>query len=332
MATIGVVGTTGWGTTLAIITAREGHTVRLLARSEQEAARLRLANENSKYLPGASFHPAMRVTHDTSEALEKADLTILAVPSNTLRQNVKNVAEYIDRASVIVSAVKGLEIETGSRMSEVIRQELDGFASTPICALSGPNLAREIIRGKLSSTVVASPDEEAAKKAQSILNSSVFRVYTNTDIIGVELGGALKNIIAIGAGICDGLQMGDNVKAAFMTRGLVEIARLGVAAGARQMTMAGLAGMGDLIATCSSNLSRNHQVGVLLSRGKTLDEIRSEMHNVAEGVNTTAATRAMAAEGDVEMPITDVTYRVLFEGMSVDRAVAELMGRAPTPE
>ena len=332
MATIGVVGTTGWGTTLAIITAREGHTVRLLARSEQEAARLRLANENSKYLPGASFHPAMRVTHDPTEALDKADLTILAVPSNTLRQNVKNVAEYIDRASVIVSAVKGLEIETGSRMSEVIRQELDGFASTPICALSGPNLAREIIRGKLSSTVVASPDEEAAKKAQSILNSSVFRVYTNTDIIGVELGGALKNIIAIGAGICDGLQMGDNVKAAFMTRGLVEIARLGVAAGARQMTMAGLAGMGDLIATCSSNLSRNHQVGVLLSRGKTLDEIRSEMHNVAEGVNTTAAARAMAAEGDVEMPITDVTYRVLFEGMSVDRAVAELMGRAPTPE
>ena len=196
----------------------------------------------------------------------------------------------------------------------------------------GPNLAREIIRGKLSSTVVASSDEGAAKKAQSILNSSVFRVYTNTDIIGVELGGTLKNIIAIGAGICDGLQMGDNVKAAFMTRGLVEIARLGVAAGAKQMTMAGLAGMGDLIATCSSDLSRNHQVGVLLSRGKTLDEIRSEMHNVAEGINTTAAARAMSAELGVEMPITEVTYRVLFEGMSVDKAVAELMGRAPTPE
>ena len=332
MATIGVVGTTGWGTTLAIITAREGHTVRLLARSEDEAARLRLANENSRYLPGASFHPAMRVTHDPAEALGGADLTVLAVPSNTLRQNVKEVGEFIDNETVIVSAVKGLEIETGSRMSEVIRQELDGSASTPICALSGPNLAREIIRGKLSSTVVASPDEEAAKKAQSLLNSSVFRVYTNTDIIGVELGGALKNIIAIGAGICDGLQMGDNVKAAFMTRGLVEIARLGVAAGARQMTMAGLAGMGDLIATCSSDLSRNHQVGMLLSRGKTLAEIRSEMHNVAEGINTTAAARAMATELEVEMPITEVTYRVLFEGMSVDRAVAELMGRAPAPE
>lgn len=332
MATIGVVGTTGWGTTLAIITAREGHTVRLLARSSGEAARLRLANENSQYLPGASFHPSMQVTHDPTEALRGVDLTILAVPSNTLRQNVKNVGEYIDNETVIVSAVKGLEIETGSRMSEVIRQELDGAAPTPICALSGPNLAREIIRGKLSSTVVASPDEDAAKKAQSILNSSVFRVYTNTDIVGVELGGALKNIIAIGAGICDGLQMGDNVKAAFMTRGLVEIARLGVAAGARQMTMAGLAGMGDLIATCSSDLSRNHQVGTLLSRGKTLTEIRSEMNNVAEGINTTAAARAMAAELGVEMPITDVTYRVLFEGMSVDRAVAELMGRAPTPE
>ena len=332
MATIGVVGTTGWGTTLAIITAREGHTVRLLARSDEEAARLRLANENSRYLPGASFHPAMRVTHDPTEALGGTDLTILAVPSNTLRQNVKNVAEYIDRDSVIVSAVKGLEIETGSRMSEVIRQELDGGAPVPICALSGPNLAREIIRGKLSSTVVASADEDAAKKAQAILNSSVFRVYTNTDIIGVELGGTLKNIIAIGAGICDGLQMGDNVKAAFMTRGLVEIARLGVAAGARQMTMAGLAGMGDLIATCSSDLSRNHHVGMLLSRGKSLAEIRAEMHNVAEGINTTAAARAMAAELGVEMPITEVTYRVLFEGMSIDRAVAELMGRAPAPE
>ena len=332
MATIGVVGTTGWGTTLAIITAREGHTVRLLARTSQEAGRLRLANENSRYLPGASFHPAMRVTHDPAEALDGADLTILAVPSNTLRQNMKNVGEYIDIETVVVSAVKGLEIETGNRMSEVIRQEIDGGSPIPVCALSGPNLAREIIRGKLSSTVVASPDEEAAMKAQSILNSSVFRVYTNTDIVGVELGGTLKNIIAIGAGICDGLQMGDNVKGAFMTRGLVEIARLAVAAGARQMTMAGLAGMGDLIATCSSDLSRNHQVGILLSRGKTLTEIRSEMHNVAEGINTTAAARAMAAELGVEMPITEVTYRILFEGMSVDRAVAELMGRAPTPE
>ena len=332
MATIGVVGTTGWGTTLAIITAREGHTVRLLTRTSQEAARLRLANENSRYLPGASFHPAMQVTHDPTEALGGADLTILAVPSDTLRQNVKDVGEYIDNETVIVSAVKGLEIETGSRMSEVIRQELDGAAPIPICALSGPNLAREIIRGKLSSTVVASPDEDAAKKAQSILNSFVFRVYTNTDMIGVELGGTLKNIIAIGAGICDGLQMGDNTKGAFITRGLVEIARLAVAAGARQMTLAGLAGMGDLIATCSSDLSRNHQVGILLSRGKSLAEIRSEMHNVAEGINTTAAARAMAAELGVEMPITEVTYSILFEGMSVDKAVAELMGRAPTPE
>ena len=167
MATIGVVGATGWGTTLAIITAREGHTVRLLARSSQETARLRLANENSQYLPGASFHPAMRVTHDPTEALGGADLTILAVPSNTLRQNVKNVGEYIDNETVIVSAVKGLEIETGSRMSEVIREEFGTAKHPPICALSGPNLAREIIRGKLSSTVVASPDEDAAMKAQS---------------------------------------------------------------------------------------------------------------------------------------------------------------------
>ncbi len=332
MATICVVGTTGWGTTLAIITAREGHTVRLLARSNEEAAQLRLANENSRFLPGAAFPPAMRITPDPTEALSGADLSILAVPSGTLRRNIRNVADCIDRDTVIMSAVKGLEIETGSRMSEVIRQELGGNAQIPICAMSGPNLAREIIRGQLSSTVVASPHEDAVMKAQAILNSSVFRVYTNTDIVGVELGGALKNIIAIGAGICDGLQMGDNVKAAFMTRGLAEITRFGVAAGARQMTFAGLAGMGDLITTCSSALSRNYQVGTLLSRDKTLAEIRAEMHNVAEGINTTAAARDMAKNLGVEMPITEVTYRVLFEGMTVDRAVAELMGRAPTPE
>lgn len=332
MATIGVVGTTGWGTTLAIISAREGHSVRLLARSAPEATRLRLANENSRLLPGASFPAAMSITSDPAEALGGADLVIMAVPSNTLRDNARNLREFIHADTVVVSAAKGLEIATGNRMSQVLRQELVSPASPPVCALSGPNLAREIVRGKLSSTVIASPDEAAAKTAQSILNSSVFRVYTNTDIVGVEFGGALKNIIAIGAGICDGLQMGDNIKAAFMTRGLAEIARLGVAAGARPMTLAGLAGMGDLVATCSSALSRNRYVGTLLSKGKTLDEVRSEMRNVAEGINTTAAARAIAKKLDVEMPITEVTYRVLFKGASVHRAVAELMGRTPTPE
>ena len=331
MAEICVVGATSWGTTLAIITAREGNRVRLLARSEDEAAVLRLDNENTRFLPGASFPRSMSVTPRADEALAEADLVIIAVPSIALRDNARRIRDFIG-GTVVVSASKGLETETGNRMSQVLQEEFSAIDQPPICALSGPNLAHEIIQGKLSSTVVASPDEDAARTAQTILNSSVLRVYTNADIAGVELGGALKNIIAIGAGICDGLQLGDNSKAAFMTRGLAEIARLGLAAGAQQMTLSGLAGMGDLIATCSSTLSRNHYVGTLLSQGKTLDEIVSGMHNVAEGVNTTVAARSLATTLGVEMPITEATYRILFKGMSVRRAAAELMGRTPIPE
>lgn len=332
MAEICVVGATSWGTTLAIITAREGNRVRLLARNEDEAAALRLDNENTRFLPGASFPQSMSVTPRADEALAEADLVIIAVPSVALRDNARRIRDFISGSSVVVSASKGLEAKTGNRMSQVLQEEFSAIDQPPICALSGPNLAHEIIQGKLSSTVVASQDEDAARTAQTILNSSVFRVYTNADIAGVELGGALKNIIAIGAGICDGLQLGDNSKAAFMTRGLAEIARLGLAAGGKQMTLSGLAGMGDLIATCSSTLSRNHYVGTLLSQGKTLDEIVSGMHNVAEGVNTTVAARSLAATMGVEMPITEATYRILFKGMSVHRAAAELMGRTPIPE
>jgi glycerol-3-phosphate dehydrogenase (NAD(P)+) len=332
MATIGVVGTATWGTTLAIISAREGHEVRILARSDEEAARLRLANENSRFLPGAPFPSTMSVTASAGEALGDSDLVIIAVPSSTLRNNARQIRDSIGAKAVVVSATKGLEIETGNRMSEVLQQELPPANRASICALSGPNLAREIIQGKLSSTVVASPNEDASKMAQSILNSSVFRVYTNTDIVGVELGGALKNIIAISAGICDGLQFGDNTKAAIMTRGLAEIARLGVAAGADLITLAGLAGMGDLIASCSSTLSRNHYVGTELGKGRTLDQIQAGMQNVAEGVNTTAAARRMAVKLRVEMPITEATYQVLFNQMSIREAASDLMDRAPTPE
>ena len=332
MATIGVVGATTWGTTLAIISAREGHDVRLLTRTDDEATQLRLANENSRFLPGAPFPSSMSATPSAEHALGNADVAIIAVPSITMRHNARQVRDYINASTVVVSATKGLEIGTGNRMSEVLQQELTAANHATICALSGPNLAREIIQGKLSSTVVASPNEDASKMAQSILNSSVFRVYTNTDIIGVELGGALKNIIAIGSGICDGLQLGDNTKAAFMTRGLAEIARLGAAAGAEPLTMSGLAGMGDLIATCKSTLSRNHYVGTELGKGRTLEQIRAGMQNVAEGVNTTAAARRMAASLGVEMPITEATHQVLFNGMSIHQATSDLMNRTPTPE
>ena len=332
MATVGVVGTTSWGTTLGIVLARAGVDVALWARTEAEASRIRQDGQNVRFVPGADFPPCLSVTASADEALGRAELVIIAVPSSTIRDNVAKVRNSLPASAVVVSATKGLEVGTGKRVSQVRAEELPASNGRGVCALSGPNLAKEIVQGKPSSTVVASSDAVAAQKAQDIINSPRFRVYTNDDIVGVELGGALKNIIALGAGICDGLCYGDNAKAAFMTRGLAEIARLGVAAGANPMTLAGLAGMGDLIATCSSPLSRNHYVGAQLAAGKRLAEIRKSMVNVAEGVDTTAAAITLAGRLGVEMPITRATYDVLFEDVPLDDAIANLLGRAPRPE
>ena len=332
MAKIGVAGTTSWGTTLAIITARLGLEVRLWARTGQEAEQLRADGENLRYLPGARLPPGVEVVSSADEAFGDAELVIIAVPSRTMRTNARAIRDSIHRSAVIVSATKGLELGSGKRMSEVLAEELPSHFHSRICSLSGPNLANEIIMGKPSVTVVASANGGAAEHAQSLITSSLFRVYTNADIIGVEFGGALKNIIAVGAGVCDGMKLGENAKAAFMTRGLAEIARLGVAAGAEPMTFAGIAGVGDLIATCSSPLSRNHQLGEELARGKSLSEIRAAMIHVAEGVDTTAAAVALAEKLSVEMPIARATYDVLFNGVAIDKAISGLLGRDPAPE
>ena len=326
---VGVIGTTSWGTTLAVIMARRGIDVRLLARTETEAGLLERARENRRFVPGAKFPESLTVTASAAEAVDGAGLAIIAVPSRSFRANLRAAAPAIGGATVVVSATKGLEVGTCLRMSEVLAEELPG---AQICSLSGPNLAREIIDGKPTSTVAASSAEDPARQVQDMLNSSTLRVYTNSDIVGVELGGALKNIIAIGAGICDGMTLGDNAKAAFLTRGLTEITRLGVAAGASPMTLAGLSGMGDLIATCSSTLSRNHYVGEQLAAGRSLTEIRSSMTNVAEGVDTTAAAMELARRLRVEMPITRATFDILFNDVAVDQAVSALLVRAPTPE
>ena len=331
MSVVTVVGATSWGTTLGIILARQGHDVRLLARTEDEALALETRRENARFVPGFPFPNSMRASAD-ADAFSGADLAILAVPSHTLRDNIRKVAAHIPADCIVVSAVKGLELNTGRRMSELLQDELPNGADWSICALSGPNLASEIVRGMPAPTVIASPDEEAALKAQAIINSSVFRVYTNDDIIGVEFCGALKNIIALGAGICDGLELGDNAKSGFMTRGLAEIARLGIAAGANPVTFAGLAGMGDLVATCSSVLSRNHYVGEQLAAGKSLSDIRRGMQNVAEGVYTTSAALELAHRLDVEMPIAQVTQDILSGAISAPDAVHHLMGRDPTSE
>ena len=332
MAKVGVVGTTSWGTTLAVLMAREGLDVALWARTEDEAATLHDQGENARFVPGVKFPEGLRVTASSDEAFGDADLVVLAVPSRTFRDNARRVSDSLADSAVVVSATKGLELDTGKRMSQILEEELPPALRSRVCSLSGPNLAHEIAQGKPSSTVIASREPDACRRAQELVTSHRFRVYTNEDIVGVELAGAFKNIIALGAGICDGLGYGDNAKAAFMTRGLAEIARLGEALGAHPPTFAGLAGMGDLVATCSSTLSRNHYVGEQLARGRTLQEIRSAMDNVAEGVDTTAAAVALADSVGIEMPIAQATYRVLFEDVPLDRAIAELMGRAPRPE
>ena len=332
MPKVGVVGTTSWGTTLGVITARQGVDVVIWARTQAEAENLESDRENARFLPGVPFPASLSVSASACEALSDADLVLVVVPSRTFRPNVQQVRSALPSDAVVVSATKGIEMGTGKRMSEILAEELPKPMQGGICALSGPNLSREIIGGKPASTVIASVDLDAARAAQRILNSSLFRVYTNRDIVGVEFGGALKNIIALAAGVCDGMNYGDNAKATIITRGLAEIGRLAEAAGANPFTLAGLAGMGDLIATCSSALSRNHYFGRRLALGETPEAIRASMDSVAEGVDTTQGAITVASRLGVEMPIAQAMHSVIFEGVPIERAVSTLLERAPRPE
>ncbi|MDA8217522.1 MAG: NAD(P)-dependent glycerol-3-phosphate dehydrogenase [Dehalococcoidales bacterium] len=324
---IAVVGTGSWGTTLAAVLARSGIETTLLARTAAVADELSAKRENRRFLPDVALPANLKVTHLPEVALPDQHVVMLVVPAQRMRENVLAIRPFLPSEGVIVSAAKGLEVQSGSRMSEVIREELGSAWGGRIAALSGPNLAREVARGLPTATVVAAADEHVARFVQTELQVPHLRVYTNSDLVGVELAGAMKNIIALGAGICDGLGFGDNAKAAFLTRGLVEIARLGITMGANPLTFSGLAGLGDLVATCASKLSRNRHVGEQLGRGRRWVDIQPEMTQVAEGVPTTAATRAIARANGVEMPITEKMFDVLFEGASPREAVGELMTR-----
>ena len=260
------------------------------------------------------------------EALDEVDAVILAVPSASMRENIARAAKYLTRSTIIISASKGLEVGSNKRMSEVIAEEINPQFRLNICVLSGPQLAREILDNHPAASVVAAEDKDTARKAQKLLTCNDFCVFTNTDVIGVELGGALKNILALGAGIADGLGYGDNAKAAFMTRGLTEITALGMALGANPLTFSGLAGLGDVITTCASPLSRNHYVGVELTKGRPLEEILKSMHQVAEGVNTTLAAYNLAQQLGLEMPITEKIYEVLYENAKPAKAARAIMG------
>ena len=327
-----VVGTTTWGTTLALQLCGNGVPSSLLARTDDEARRISREGENSRFLPGITLPHDLAITASPSEALSNAEVVIMAVPSQRFRQNLQWIRGSLGSNAIVVSAAKGLEMETGKPMSAVFTDEMPTGIVRRYCVLSGPNLAKEVLAGRPASTVVASNDLEAARTVQRMLMSSRFRVYTNDDVIGVELAGALKNIIAIGSGICDGLGYGDNAKSAFITRGLSEITRLGVEAGANPLTFAGLAGLGDVAATCFSRLSRNRYVGEQLAKGRTLTEILDSMENVAEGVQTTAAARKLAQKLGVEMPIVEATHQILFQDLELNEAVARLMGRPPRSE
>ncbi len=327
-----VLGATTWGTTLAMLLAGKGVPVTLLARTQEEARHLASTGEHRVVLHGIPFPPSLSVAAVDSYPLEDARAIAIAVPSASMRANLRRIEGRVSRGVLLVSASKGLEVGTGLRMSQVITEELGEAVCGRLCVLSGPNLASEVARGLPAVAVMASKNLAAAEDARDLFMAPTFRVYTNPDLIGVEMGGSLKNIIALGAGICDGLCYGDNAKAALVTRGLAEITRLGVAMGARPATFAGLAGLGDLVTTCASPLSRNHYLGEQLAKGRTLSDILASMVNVAEGVNTTRAAREMAQTMGIDMPITELMYRVLFQGMEPRRAVVELMLREAKSE
>jgi glycerol-3-phosphate dehydrogenase (NAD(P)+) len=326
MPKIAIIGTTTWGTTLGVVLANKGLEVGLWARTEEEASRLRKRGSDPRQLPGITLPPQLTVTSSLRRALSRAAAIIMAVPSQSMRQNIRLVKDYLKESMLIISAAKGLEMVTNKRMSQVIAEEIDPGIHRNICVLSGPNLYREILKGLPASSVIATENEATAKRAQKLLSSPNFSIYTNNDVIGVELGGALKNVIALGAGMVDGLGYGDNAKAALITRGLTEMAALGVALGASPLTLSGLSGLGDLIATCASPLSRNHYVGVELTKGRVLEEITASMAGVAEGVSTTAAVWDIAQQLQLEMPITERIYQVLYDGADARQTITELLG------
>ena len=332
MKHIGIVGTGAWATTLGILLARTGYETVLWSRSESRAAELERSRVNERSVPGVQFPASMSVSASLDQSFSESELVIVAVPSISVRENLKHLSYALSAVTSIVCATKGIEIESGKRMSEVIIEELPGFCLDNIGVLSGPNLAPEIAAGKISSATVAFPSSSGSESVQSILSSDVFRVYRSEDVKGVELGGALKNIVAIGAGFIDGAGLGANIKAAYVTRGLHEIARLGVAMGAKADTFAGLSGMGDLIVTCYSTLSRNYRLGFGLASGRDLQSVLKELGQTVEGAPTSQAAVRLAHQLDIDMPITTATHAVLFEGASPRKVVNDLMVRTLQPE
>ncbi len=315
------MGGGSWGTTVASLAAKNSPTT-IWARNPETVQEINEQHTNKKYLPNAKLTSSLVASNSIKETVEDADVIVMGIPSQSLRKVLEEAKPYIRPWVPIINLAKGLEISTKKRMTEIIEEIMPGH---PIGVLTGPNLAKEIHFGKAAAAVIAMVDETIAKKLQPIFSSGLFRVYTNNDVIGCELGGALKNIYAIATGMGDGVNAGDNTRAAIITRGLSELTRLGIAMGGKKSTFSGLAGMGDLVATCSSAKSRNHHVGYQLGQGKSLEQIIDEMDEVAEGVKTAKVVKELAKKYKVDMPIADEIYKVLYEGNSVNRAFRGLL-------
>lgn len=320
---ISVIGSGSWGTALAILLSNNGHQVYLWNRNQEFARKLKHTRENKKYLPNVKIPDDIIITADLS-CIEQTNLVILAVSSQSIREICIKIKPFLKGSQILVNVAKGLEYKSLKRMSEVINKELP---ENKLMILSGPSHAEEVARNIPTAIVLAGQDKIKTRKIQEIFMSSEFRVYTNPDVIGVELGGALKNIIALAVGISDGLGYGDNTKAALMSRGIVEISRFGQTMGANISTFSGLSGIGDLIVTCTSNHSRNRRAGILLGQGKNVEEVLEEIGMVVEGINTVFATYKLSSQLSIEMPITTELYNVLYKNADVSKSVTRLMLR-----
>ncbi|QBG47470.1 NAD(P)-dependent glycerol-3-phosphate dehydrogenase [Verrucomicrobia bacterium S94] len=323
-----VIGDGGWGTALAMVLDRNGHEVTVWGPFESYVDEMRIFKENVNYLPGVKLPNSIRWTSSYENAVEEAELVVIVVPSRYYKDTVKAFKPYLPESALIVSATKGLDEETYERMSEVAEKIL----GRDVAVLSGPSHAEEVARGVPCAVAIAAKDHAVAERIQKLFVNDTFRVYTLDDVIGVELGGALKNVVAVAAGISDGLGFGDNTKAALMTRGIAEITRLGTALGAKPETFIGLSGIGDLMVTCMSRHSRNRGVGERLGKGETLEDIMASMKMVAEGVWNCQAAAKLAAEKGVPVPITDQVNAVVHKGKDPREAVIDLMGRTPKAE
>ena len=323
---ISIIGDGGWGTTLAVHLARNHHAVALWGPFPEYARQVRKTRYNTKFLPGIRLAQRIHITDNLNDAVARADLIVFAIPSKFAAAVLKKIKQtkLPLNGKVVLSVTKGIDTNKLLRMSEIIRRELGHI---PVAVLSGPTIAWEVAKGIPSMAVVAARQAALARKIQAVFNSEKFRIYTNTDVIGVELGGSIKNIIALACGVCDGLGFGSNTKAAILTRGLAEMARLGTALGAKQKTFSGLTGLGDLVTTCISPKSRNRTVGEHLGRGKSIKKILSQMSMVAEGVETAKAAYKLSRKYDISMPITTEIYNIIYRNKKPSQAVADLMNR-----